>query len=103
MHPRNADNIDNLNRSVEYIKEFFVSSGARVTAQGVPDWLLRLCARSRGLPLPAMSSLYPDRGTLLPGRQNTGYQRRSSGKNGIVIIPGFICLFYECPMVYSRY
>lgn len=25
-------------------------------------------------------------GTLLPGRQNTGYQRRSSGKNGIVII-----------------
>ena len=44
VHPRNADNIDNLNRSVEYIKEFFVSSGARVTAQGVPDWLLRLCA-----------------------------------------------------------
>ncbi len=33
----------------------------------------------------------------MPGRQNTGYQRRSSGKNGIVIIPGFICLFYECP------
>ena len=44
VHPRNADNIDNLNRSVEYIKEFFVSSGARVTAQGVPGWLLRLCA-----------------------------------------------------------
>ena len=44
VHPRNTDNIDNLNRSVEYIKEFFVSSGARVTAQGVPDWLLRLCA-----------------------------------------------------------
>ena len=52
MHPRNAGNIDNLNRSAEYIKEFFVSSGARVTAQGVPDWLLRLCAWKPELPLP---------------------------------------------------
>ncbi|HCR6924503.1 TPA: hypothetical protein OO666_004228, partial [Shigella flexneri] len=25
VHPRNAGNIDNLNRSAEYIKEFFVS------------------------------------------------------------------------------
>lgn len=31
------------------------------------------------------------------GRQNAGYQRRSSGKSGIVVISGFICLFYECP------
>ncbi len=31
-----------------------------------------------------MSWLYPDRGALLPGRQNTGYQRRSSGKNGLL-------------------
>ncbi len=37
------------------------------------------------------------------GRQNAGYQRRSSGKSDIVIIPVFICLFYECPRVYSRY
>lgn len=36
VHPRSADNIDNLNRSAEYIKEVFVSSGARVTAQDVP-------------------------------------------------------------------
>lgn len=36
MHPRSADNIDNLNRSAEYIKEVFVSSGARVTSQDVP-------------------------------------------------------------------
>ncbi|OOP18017.1 hypothetical protein AJR26_007745 [Shigella flexneri] len=52
---------------------------------------------------PQCPGFIPIVGTLLPGRQNTGYQRRSSGKNGIVIIPGFICLFYECPMVYSRY
>ena len=36
MHPRSADNIDNLNRSAEYIKEVFISSGARVTTQDVP-------------------------------------------------------------------
>lgn len=36
VHPRSADNIDNLNRSAEYIKEVFVSSGARVTSQDVP-------------------------------------------------------------------
>ncbi|EHV4735021.1 M28 family metallopeptidase [Escherichia coli] len=36
VHPRSADNIDNLNRSAEYIKEIFVSSGARVTSQDVP-------------------------------------------------------------------
>ena len=36
VHPRSADNIDNLNRSAEYIKEVFVSSGARVTVQDVP-------------------------------------------------------------------
>ncbi len=36
MHPRSADNIDNLNRSAEYIKEVFISNGARVTAQDVP-------------------------------------------------------------------
>ena len=36
VHPRSADNIDNLNRSAEYIKEVFISSGARVTAQDVP-------------------------------------------------------------------
>ena len=36
VHPRSADNIDNLKRSAEYIKEVFVSSGARVTAQDVP-------------------------------------------------------------------
>ena len=36
VHPRSADNIDNLNRSAEYIKEVFISNGARVTAQDVP-------------------------------------------------------------------
>lgn len=36
VHPRSADNIDNLNRSAEYIKEVFVSSGARITSQDVP-------------------------------------------------------------------
>ncbi|HCU5553087.1 TPA: hypothetical protein OUX10_000780, partial [Escherichia coli] len=36
VHPRSADNIDNLKRSAEYIKEVFISSGARVTAQDVP-------------------------------------------------------------------
>lgn len=36
VHPRSADNIDNLNRSAEYIKEVFISSGARVTAQDIP-------------------------------------------------------------------
>lgn len=103
VHPRNADNIDNLNRSVEYIKEFFVSSGARVTAQGVPVGYYDSAPGSQDYPYPQCPGFIPIGGTLLPGRQNTGYQRRSSGKNGIVIIPGFICLFYECPMVYSRY
>ncbi|MEN1544115.1 hypothetical protein AAIH37_37035, partial [Pseudomonas aeruginosa] len=36
VHPRSADNIDNLNRSAEYIKQVFISSGARVTAQDIP-------------------------------------------------------------------
>ena len=40
VHPRSADNIDNLNRSAEYIKEVFVSSGARVTVQGNDSNLL---------------------------------------------------------------
>lgn len=104
VHPRNAGNIDNLNRSVEYIKEVFVSSGARVTAQGVPDWLLRLCAWKPELPLPGNVLALSRSGRLYcRSRQNAGYQRRSSGKIGIVVIPGFICLFYECPRVYSRY
>lgn len=104
VHPRNAGNIDNLNRSAEYIKEFFVSSGARVTVQGVPDWLLRLCAWKPELPLPGNVLALSRSGRLYCcGRQNAGYQRRSSGKSGIVVIPGFICLFYECPRVYSRY
>ncbi len=213
VHPRSADNIDNLNRSAEYIKEVFVSSGARVTSQDVPitggpyknivaDYgpadgpliiigahydsassyendqltytpgaddnasgvagLLELArllhqqvpktgvqlvayaseeppffrsdemgsavhaaslerpvklmialemigyydsaSGSQNYPYPAMSWLYPDRGRLYcRGRQNTGYQRRSSGKSGIVVISGFICLFYEYPRVYSRY
>ncbi|MFP1527262.1 M28 family peptidase [Escherichia coli] len=59
---------------------------------------------SQNYPYPAMSWLYPDRGAFIAGgRQNAGYQRRSSGKSGIVVISGFICLFYECPRVYSRY
>ena len=46
---------------------------------------------SQDYPYPQCPGFIPIGGTLLPGRQNTGYQRRSSGKNGIVIIPGFIC------------
>ncbi len=213
MHPRSADNIDNLNRSAEYIKEVFVSSGARVTSQDVPitggpyknivaDYgpadgpliiigahydsassyendqltytpgaddnasgvaglleLARLLHQqvpktgvqlvayaseeppffrsdemgsavhaaslerpvklmialemigyydsapgSQNYPYPAMSSALSRSGRLYcRGRQNTGYQRRSSGKSGIVVISGFICLFYEYPGVYSRY
>lgn len=64
MHPRNADNIDNLNRSVEYIKEFFVSSGARVTAQGVPRLAITTLRTVADYPYP-QCRLYPDRGTLL--------------------------------------
>ena len=101
VHPRNADNIDNLNRSVEYIKSSLSVAVPELPRRASPIGYYDSAPGSRDYPLPAMSRLYPDRGTLLPGRQNTGYQRRSSGKNGIVIIPGFICLFYECPMVYS--
>lgn len=57
MHPRNADNIDNLNRSVEYIKEFFVSSGARVTAQGVPIGYYDSAPGSQDYPYPQCLAL----------------------------------------------
>lgn len=212
VHPRSADNIDNLNRSAEYIKEVFISSGARVTAQDIPITggpyknivanygpadgpliiigahydsvssyendqltytpgaddnasgvagllelarLLQQQAPKTGVQLVAYASEEPPffrsdemgsavhaaslerpvklmialemigyydstPGSRLPipghvlalsrsgrlycrGRQNAGYQRRSSGKSGIVVIPGFICLFYECPVFYSRY
>ena len=36
VHPRSADNIDNLNRSAEYIKEAFISRGARIPARDIP-------------------------------------------------------------------
>ncbi len=206
VHPRSADNIDNLNRSAEYIKEVFVSSGARITSQDVPitggpyknivaDYgpadgpliiigahydsassyendeltytpgaddnasgvaglleLARLLHQqvpktgvqlvayaseeppffrsdemgsavhaaslerpvklmialemigyydsapgSQDYPYPAMSGFIPMGRLYCRGRQNAGYQRRSSGKSDIVIIPVFICLFYECP------
>lgn len=58
---------------------------------------------SQDYPYPAMSRFIPIGRLYCRGRQNAGYQRRSSGKSGIVVIPGFICLFYECPVVYSRY
>ena len=210
VHPRSADNIDNLNRSAEYIKEVFISNGARVTAQDVPITggpnknivanygpadgpliiigahydsvssyendqltytpgaddnasgvaglleLARLLQQQTpgigvqlvayaseeppffrsdemgsavhaaslerpvklmialemigyydstpGLPLPGNVLALSRSGRLYcRGRQNAGYQRRSSGKSGIVVIPGFICLFYECPRFYSRY
>ena len=87
MHPRNADNIDNLNRSVEYIKEFFVSSGARVTAQGVPIGYYDSAPGSRDYPYPQCPRFIPIGDFIASVGRILGYQRRSSGKNGIVIIP----------------
>lgn len=65
VHPRNAGNIDNLNRSVEYIKRSLSVAVPELPRRASPIGYYDSAPGSQNYPYPAMSWLYPDRGDFI--------------------------------------